>query len=623
MKKRLISLLLAVLMIFAVAPLTVSAANLELKDIIAAEQKKPSGTGYIYYIDDTVYVTTDTVIPSNFTISLIGNGKIVLSAKLTVYGQIANGTTGNIVKVNGTEGEVVYSSLSHWTKYDEKYPFTYYPVSGPYCVNCGYNTVHWCSVCGTYHCAVCQNHYSKYSEKYCHIHNTEKEYCTMCGKYYCPYCEGGYHGRTTSDTECRIIPMKIESYVCNIHNTGYCYCTACSKYYCPECEGGYHIPTTAGCYIQKLEYTSANCPIHKTPLIYCKDCSSWYCPTCAQGYHNGYNTAAKKCNITKTVVEDYFCKTHNCAKQYCSHCSTYYCPYCIGGYHVYNAAEKVCKVTKDFGYYDYPLSSLIYNPYYDVEVLYVPGWGLLPVSFKNYSPKASVPSGSVVANGSLVSLYTNTPGAVIYYTTDGSAPSPKSTVYTAPIAINDNMTIKAIAVAPKSTSSNVATFVYTVKTPVVKAPAYTDVASYKGLNEILEKLHKKGIITETGEYKPEGTVSWDELREYLIACGVSVNTSKFDSSFFADAKAITFEELIHVTYKILRSNNQINTPRRGTYGLKQLKYGSEITNKAIIRASYCSLVENKVVAGTDFHPQSAANRLYLAYILNWCVDYIR
>jgi|GEM_PF-4569330 len=77
------------------------------------------------------------------------------------------------------------------------------------------------------------------------------------------------------------------------------------------------------------------------------------------------------------------------------------------------------------------------------------------------APTFSLPAGEVAA-GTQITLSTPTPGAVIYYTTDGSAPTTASTPYTGPIAIAQDTTIKAIAVLPGATNSPVATAAYTV-----------------------------------------------------------------------------------------------------------------------------------------------------------------
>ena len=51
-----------------------------------------------------------------------------------------------------------------------------------------------------------------------------------------------------------------------------------------------------------------------------------------------------------------------------------------------------------------------------------------------------------IAKGTVVTLTSTTPGATIYYTTDGTEPTTASSVYSEPIVIDENTTLKAMAV---------------------------------------------------------------------------------------------------------------------------------------------------------------------------------
>lgn len=75
------------------------------------------------------------------------------------------------------------------------------------------------------------------------------------------------------------------------------------------------------------------------------------------------------------------------------------------------------------------------------------------------------PAAGAVEAGTTVSIATSTAGATIYYTTDGITPSAASTAYSAPIAIDKAMTIKAIAVKEGLENSEVAEAAYTIKEP--------------------------------------------------------------------------------------------------------------------------------------------------------------
>ncbi|MFC0189561.1 DUF6359 domain-containing protein [Fictibacillus aquaticus] len=68
----------------------------------------------------------------------------------------------------------------------------------------------------------------------------------------------------------------------------------------------------------------------------------------------------------------------------------------------------------------------------------------------------------VVSKGTSVTLETKTEGASIYYTIDGTVPTKDSTLYTAPITINEDTTIKAIAVKEGLKDSAVKEFKYQV-----------------------------------------------------------------------------------------------------------------------------------------------------------------
>ncbi len=74
---------------------------------------------------------------------------------------------------------------------------------------------------------------------------------------------------------------------------------------------------------------------------------------------------------------------------------------------------------------------------------------------------ASAEEGAI-AKGTKIILTTNTPEAVIYYTSDGTEPTTSGNVYHGPIEINENTTLKAIAVKEGLTNSTVSAFTYTV-----------------------------------------------------------------------------------------------------------------------------------------------------------------
>lgn len=96
------------------------------------------------------------------------------------------------------------------------------------------------------------------------------------------------------------------------------------------------------------------------------------------------------------------------------------------------------------------------------------------INGKVAEPTVSSPPGSYYREQK-VALNSASPGAKIYYTTDGSIPTAESTLYTAAIPVNKDVTIKAIAIRGnekskgpaaknKKQQSNVAEFTYTFET---------------------------------------------------------------------------------------------------------------------------------------------------------------
>lgn len=81
------------------------------------------------------------------------------------------------------------------------------------------------------------------------------------------------------------------------------------------------------------------------------------------------------------------------------------------------------------------------------------------------------PAGGAYTSAQSVTISCATEGATIRYTTNGTTPTASSPVYSQPIAVNSNMTIKAIGMKSGLTDSYVATAEYTIVTPMTIAEA--------------------------------------------------------------------------------------------------------------------------------------------------------
>ncbi|GEM_PF-845848 len=77
-------------------------------------------------------------------------------------------------------------------------------------------------------------------------------------------------------------------------------------------------------------------------------------------------------------------------------------------------------------------------------------------------PSANRKSGTELKKGTRISLTTEEADTTIYYTIDGTEPTINSQIYTAPIVVNEEITIKAFAVKEGYKNSEVATFHYTI-----------------------------------------------------------------------------------------------------------------------------------------------------------------
>lgn len=80
------------------------------------------------------------------------------------------------------------------------------------------------------------------------------------------------------------------------------------------------------------------------------------------------------------------------------------------------------------------------------------------------TPQFSLASGTYPTQQS-VGMSDATAGATIYYTTDGSAPTTSSRIYSGPITVSSSVVFEAMAVAPGYSNSGLARASYTIKAP--------------------------------------------------------------------------------------------------------------------------------------------------------------
>jgi hypothetical protein len=85
-------------------------------------------------------------------------------------------------------------------------------------------------------------------------------------------------------------------------------------------------------------------------------------------------------------------------------------------------------------------------------------------TFTTQTPAVTfTPAGGIYSSAQTVKLSDSDSNAKIYYTTNGTTPSASSTLYTTPVSVTVSETIKAIAVDPALTNSNVTSAAYVIQ----------------------------------------------------------------------------------------------------------------------------------------------------------------
>lgn len=138
------------------------------------------------------------------------------------------------------------------------------------------------------------------------------------------------------------------------------------------------------------------------------------------------------------------------------------------------------------------------------------------------APTFSVPSGAYQA-GQSVSLSAS-PGAAIYYTTNGNPPTTASNLYTGPIVINSNEVVQAIAVQSGNTDSLVATANYQIG--AAGGPIINIASGFGGASNL---LNLNGNAQITGSTLSLTVPGYEEVGSAWFAAPVNIQT--FNTTF--------------------------------------------------------------------------------------------
>jgi hypothetical protein len=139
----------------------------------------------------------------------------------------------------------------------------------------------------------------------------------------------------------------------------------------------------------------------------------------------------------------------------------------------------------------------------------------------------------------MVTIADATPGAIVYYTTDGTTPSTNSATYSAPILVTKSTTIQAFATAPGYVNSPVTSATYTVAQASTAAVTLATSASTISYGT---SITLSATVTGSGG-TPTGTVAFLDGGTQLGASAVSA----------AGAATVTVNALSGGTHSILAS----------------------------------------------------------------------
>jgi hypothetical protein len=154
------------------------------------------------------------------------------------------------------------------------------------------------------------------------------------------------------------------------------------------------------------------------------------------------------------------------------------------------------------------------------------GYSTSVVAIATYTinlPAASTPTFSV-ASGTYstvqtISISDATSGTTIYYTTDGTTPTPSSTKFTGPITVSSTETIKAIASATGFSTSAVATATYTINLSAAATPTFSPAAgTYTSAQTV---TISDTTPSATIYYTTDGTVPTTSSTKYTASVNVS------------------------------------------------------------------------------------------------------
>src|SRR5579871_3198546 len=180
------------------------------------------------------------------------------------------------------------------------------------------------------------------------------------------------------------------------------------------------------------------------------------------------------------------------------------------------------------------------------------GAGPSPAATPTFSP-----AGGSFSSAQSVSLADSTPGAVIYYTTNGTTPSTSSTQYnpSSPIQVSTTTTIEAIAVASGYSNSPVASATYTITATPASAPTFSPAGgSFSSAQSVSLADTTPGAVIH---YTTNGTTPSASSAQYNPSSPIQVSTTTTIEAI-AIASGYSNSPVASATYTITGSSSPVS-----------------------------------------------------------------
>lgn len=195
------------------------------------------------------------------------------------------------------------------------------------------------------------------------------------------------------------------------------------------------------------------------------------------------------------------------------------------------------------------------------------------ISLTTYTPSSiAIPTFSIAAgtykSAQTVALTTETDGATIYYTTDGSVPTTSSTVYSSPISVSSNTTIKAIA-SKAGEDSEVASASYTILNihqgtsedpyTVADAKKAIDDGTYVNnvyVSGVVSRFYSTDIVSDGTYYRYYISDDGSTSSDLLVYKGNGLNNVAFSN---ADDLLVGDQVIIYGSLTTYQSTKEINS----------------------------------------------------------------